>query len=155
MTNSFLKCSKAKGCQDLTDLFCDVLEEGLDELRLAGEALAQHGVLGGDAHGAGVEVADPHHHAAHDHERRRGEAELLRAEQRGDDLLSDLEVVRAEGVRLAVASGELVEGEGIDLAAGLWNVRRAAVWALGWAIVTFFARIAITIAAYWGIVFLL
>ena len=34
---------------------------------------------------AGVEVADPHHDAARHHQRRGGEAELLGAEQRGDD----------------------------------------------------------------------
>ena len=34
---------------------------------------------------AGVEVADPHHDAAGHHQRRGGEAELLGAEQRGDD----------------------------------------------------------------------
>ena len=39
-------------------------EEVLHELRLAGEPLAQHRVLGGDADRAGVEVADPHHDAA-------------------------------------------------------------------------------------------
>ncbi len=43
------------------------------------------GLLGGDADGTGVEVADPHHDAARDHQGRRGEAELLRPEQRADD----------------------------------------------------------------------
>ncbi len=77
----------------LADLLGDVAEELLDELRLAGEALAQHGVLGGDAHRAGVEVADPHHHAAHHHQRRRGEAVLLGAQQRGDhDVAAGLEL---------------------------------------------------------------
>ncbi len=59
-------------------------EEVLDELRLAGETLAQHRVLRRDTHGAGVEVADAHHDAARDHERRGGETELLAAEQRRD-----------------------------------------------------------------------
>ncbi len=69
----------------LADLLGDVLEERLDELRLAGEAGAQLGVLGRDADRAGVEVADPHEDAPADDERCRGEAELLGAEQRGDD----------------------------------------------------------------------
>ena len=46
---------------------------------------AQLGVLGGDAHRAGVEVADPHHDAARHHQRGGGEAELLGAEQGADD----------------------------------------------------------------------
>ena len=62
---------------------------------LAGEAGAQLGVLGGDADRAGVEVADPHHDAARDHQRRGGEAELLGAQQRGDDHV-------AAGLQLAV-----------------------------------------------------
>ena len=70
-------------------------EEVLHELRLAGEALAQHRVLRGDAHRAGVEVADAHHHAALDDQRRGGEAELLGPEQRGDDHV-------AAGLELAV-----------------------------------------------------
>ena len=48
------------------------------------EALAQLGVLGGDADRAGVEVADPHHDAAADDQRGGGEAVLLGAEQGGD-----------------------------------------------------------------------
>ena len=56
---------------------------------------AQHGVLRGDADRAGVEVADPHHDAARHDQRRGGEAELLGAEQRGDDDV-------AAGLQLAV-----------------------------------------------------
>ena len=69
----------------LAHLLGDVLEEGLDELRLAREPLPQLGILRRDADRAGVEVADPHHDAAADDQRRGGEAELLRAEQGGDD----------------------------------------------------------------------
>ncbi len=71
--------------QQLAHLLGDVLEEGLDELGLAAELGAQRRVLGGDADRAGVEVADAHHDAARDHQRRRGEAVLLGAEQRADD----------------------------------------------------------------------
>jgi hypothetical protein len=49
------------------------------------EALAQHRVLGGDAHRAGVEVALAHHDAAGRDQRRGGEAELVGAQQRADD----------------------------------------------------------------------
>ena len=79
----------------LADLLGDVLEERLDELRLAAEALAQLGVLGGDADRARVEVADAHHHAARHDERGGGEAELLGAEEGGDDDV-------AAGLQLAV-----------------------------------------------------
>ena len=44
--------------EQLAHLLGDELEEVLDELGLAGEARPQLGVLGGDAHRAGVEVAD-------------------------------------------------------------------------------------------------
>jgi hypothetical protein len=79
----------------LAHLLGDVLEEVDDELGLAGEALAQDGVLRGDADRAGVEVADAHHDAARHHQRRGREAELLGAEQRGDDDV-------AAGLELAV-----------------------------------------------------
>ena len=81
--------------QDLAHLLGDVLEEVHDVLGLAGVALAQDRVLRRDAHGAGVEVADPHHDAAGDDQRGRREAVLLRAEQRGDDDV-------AAGLELAV-----------------------------------------------------
>ena len=55
-----------------------------DVLRLAGELLAQHRVLRGDADRAGVEMALPHHDAAERDQRRGGEAEFLGAEHRGD-----------------------------------------------------------------------
>ncbi len=62
---------------------------------LAAEALAQLRVLGGDADRARVEVADAHHDAARHDERGGGEAELLGAEQGGDDDV-------APGLQLAV-----------------------------------------------------
>ncbi len=77
--------AQAERGQQLAHLLGDVLEEGLDELGLAAELGPQRRGLGGDADRAGVEVADAHHDAARDHERRRGEAELLRPEQRADD----------------------------------------------------------------------
>ncbi len=62
---------------------------------LAGEPGPQLGVLGGDADRTGVEVADPHQMQPRHDERCRGEAELLGAEQRGDDDV-------AAGLELAV-----------------------------------------------------
>ena len=55
-----------------------------DVLGLALEPLAQFGVLGADAHGAGVQVADAHHHAAHGHQRAGAKAEFLGTQQGGD-----------------------------------------------------------------------
>ena len=74
---------------------------------LAGELLAQPRVLRGDADRAGVQVADAHHDAAERDQRRGGEAELLGAEQRGDDDV-------AAGLELAVgldhdAAAQVVE----------------------------------------------
>ena len=55
----------------LSDLLGQKAEEGHDVLGLAAESLPELGVLGGDAHGAGVEVTDAHHNAAQHDERRR------------------------------------------------------------------------------------
>ncbi len=60
-----------------------------------GEARAQHRVLRRNAHRAGIQVALAHHDAAHRDQRRGGEAELLRAQQRGDHDV-------APGLQLAV-----------------------------------------------------
>ena len=69
----------------LAHLLGDEAHEVDDVLGVAREPLAQLRVLGRDAHRAGVEVARPHDDAAERDERRRREAELLRAEQRADD----------------------------------------------------------------------
>ncbi len=52
--------------------------------RLAGEPGTQLRVLGGDAGGAGVQVAHPHHAAAKGHQGCGGKAELLGAQHTGD-----------------------------------------------------------------------
>ena len=79
--------------EQLAHLLGDVLEEVDDVLGLAGVALAQHRVLGRHAHRTRVEVADPHQDAAGHHQRSRGEAELLGAEQRRDhDVAPGLEL---------------------------------------------------------------
>ena len=80
---------------DLADFFGEEEEEVDDVFGLAGEFLAELGVLRGDADGAGVEVALAHHDAAERDERRGGEAEFFGAEQRGDDDV-------AAGLELAV-----------------------------------------------------
>ena len=55
-----------------------------DVLRPALEVFAQLGVLGADAHGAGVQVAHPHHDAALGHQQACAEAEFLRAQHAAD-----------------------------------------------------------------------
>ena len=78
---------------ELAHVLGDEPEVVLDELRLAGELLAQLGILRGDAHRTGVQVTDAHHDAARDDERRRREAELLGAEERGNhDVAAGLEL---------------------------------------------------------------
>ena len=79
----------------LAHFFGDEEEVVDDMLGLAGEALAQHRILRGDADRAGVEVALAHHDAAFDHQRRGGETEFVGAEQRADDDV-------AAGLHLAV-----------------------------------------------------
>ena len=78
---------------DLARLLGDVEEEVDDVLRLAGEALAQLGILGGDPDGARVEVAGAHHHAARRDQRRGGEADLVGTEEgSNDDVASRLDL---------------------------------------------------------------
>ena len=88
--------AEAERGEVLAHFFGEELEEVHDELGLAGEPLAQLGVLGGDADRARVEVAHAHHHAAAHHERRGREAELLGTEQGRDHDV-------APGFQLAVA----------------------------------------------------
>ena len=85
MADRFFEGAEAECREVLAHLFGDELEEVHDELGLARELLAQFGVLRRDTDRAGVEVTHAHHDAARHHERRGGEAELLGAEQRGDD----------------------------------------------------------------------
>ena len=88
-------CSKPELGHVLPDFLRDEPEEVHDELGLPGEVLAQLRVLGGDAHRAGVQMADTHHHAARDDERRCREAEFPGAHQGRDDDV-------APGLQLAV-----------------------------------------------------
>ena len=99
--------AEAKLGHDLSQVLGDEEEEVDDVLRLPGKLLAQLGILGGDAHRAGVQVALAHHDAAHGHERRGREAELFGAQQRGDGHV-------AAGLQLAVhlqahAAAQVVE----------------------------------------------
>ena len=83
--------AEAELCEILANFLGDVLHEVDDELRFAGKALAQLGVLRGDADGTRVEVTHAHHHATAHHERCSGEAELFGAEQcRDDDVTTGL-----------------------------------------------------------------
>ena len=79
----------------LPDVLGDEAEIVLDELRLAGEFLAELRVLRGHADRAGVQVADAHHDAARHDQRRGRKAEFLGAEERGDDHV-------AAGLELAI-----------------------------------------------------
>ena len=84
---SAARCSRTSSAMNSKKL---ITNSGLPE-----NFLPQLGVLGGDADRAGVQVADPHHDAAADHQRRGREAELLGPEQRADDHV-------AAGLQLAV-----------------------------------------------------
>ena len=77
--------AQAERREDLAQLLGDVQEVRDDLLGRAREAPAQLGILRGDAHRAGVEVADAHHDAARRDQRCGREGELLGAEQRRDE----------------------------------------------------------------------
>ena len=84
LPDHFVECPVAQRRHHLAHFLGDEEEKVDDVLGLAGEALAQHRVLGGDADRAGVEVALAHHDAAGGDQRRGGEAELVGAKQRAD-----------------------------------------------------------------------
>ena len=69
---------------DFAHLFGNEEEVVDDVLGLAGEALAQHGILRRHADRAGVEMALAHHDAAGRDQRRGGEAEFVGAQQCAD-----------------------------------------------------------------------
>ena len=82
--DQILEPRDAERGHDLAHVLGDEEEELDHVLGLPAEALAQLGVLRGDADRARVQVAGAHHHAAHGDQRRGGEAHLVGAEQRGD-----------------------------------------------------------------------
>ncbi len=103
----FVHTAEAHLGHPLARLLGDEEEKVDDILRRAREFPAQHRILRGDAHRAGVQVAFAHHDAAQRHQRSGGEAELLRAQQRGDNDVPS-------GLQLAVrlhddAAAQLVE----------------------------------------------
>ena len=65
VADHFVDATEAKLGHVLAHLLGDEEEEVDDVLRCAGEALAQNGILGGDADRAGIQVALAHHNAAH------------------------------------------------------------------------------------------
>ncbi len=69
---------------DFPHVLRDEAHEIHDVLRLAAKVRAQPRILGRNAHRAGVQMTDAHHHAAHRDQRRRCEAEFLGTEQCGD-----------------------------------------------------------------------
>ena len=71
--------SKSQFGHQLADLLGNEKEKVDDMLGLTGEALAQYGILGGDADRTSVEMALAHHDATCRDQRRRGEAELVGA----------------------------------------------------------------------------
>ena len=93
--DQILEPADAEPRHDLPRLLGDEEEEVDDVLGLALEALAQLGILRRDPDRARVQVAGAHHHAAGRDQRRRREAHLVGAEQRGDDDV-------APGLELAV-----------------------------------------------------
>ncbi len=84
LADHLVEAAVAERSHDLADFLGDEEEVVDDVLGLAGEALAQHRVLRGDADRAGVEMALAHHDAARRDQGRGGEAELVGPEQRAD-----------------------------------------------------------------------
>ncbi len=81
LPDHFVERAIAQFRHQLAHFFSDEEEEVDDMLGLADKALAQHGVLCGDAYGTRVEVALAHHDAAGRNQRRGRKAELVGAKQ--------------------------------------------------------------------------
>ncbi len=69
---------------DLPQLPRDKAHEILHILRLPGKSLSKRRVLGSDPHGAGIGLADTHHHASHRDQRSGRKAEFLRSQDGRD-----------------------------------------------------------------------
>ncbi|HUC30584.1 MAG TPA: hypothetical protein VMR80_13390, partial [Candidatus Acidoferrum sp.] len=83
--NHFIYGAKTKFSHILANLFGDKEKEVDHVLGLALKLLSENGILRGNADRTSIEMALAHHDAAHRDQRRRGETEFFRAEQRGND----------------------------------------------------------------------
>ena len=102
-----LELAEAQFGHDAADVLGHEGQEADDILGLAVEPLPQIGVLRGDAHRAGAEVALPHQDAAQRDQGRRAEAEPLGAQQGADHHV-------AAGPHLAVALHEDAVAEAVQ-----------------------------------------
>ena len=84
-TDQLLEAADAELCHDAPHFVGDEEHEIDDVLGLAVKFRAQHRVLRCDADRAGIQMALAHHDAPGGDQRRRREAELVRAEQCTDD----------------------------------------------------------------------
>ena len=69
---------------DLPQLPRDKAHEVFHIFRFPGKPLSESRILGSDSHGAGIGLADPHHHASHCDQRSGREAEFLRSQDGRD-----------------------------------------------------------------------
>ncbi|CAB4728711.1 unannotated protein [freshwater metagenome] len=85
LSDRLVEVSETKFGQEFPHFFGDEFKEVDNEFGFAGETSPQLRILGGDTNWTRVEMADTHHDAARDHERRRGESEFFSSEERSDD----------------------------------------------------------------------
>lgn len=76
--------AEAEFCHDFPQFLDDERHKVDRVLGIAREVFPQVGVLGGNADGAGVFVAHPHHDAAEGHQRRGGKTVFFRAQESSD-----------------------------------------------------------------------
>ena len=109
--HQFIDGAHAQLCHVLAQLLGHKGEVVDDVFRLALEVLAQLRVLGADAHGAGIQIAHTHHHAALGHQQGSAEAELLCAQHTADGNIAAGEQL---GVALdAHAGAQAVQDQGL------------------------------------------
>ena len=83
--NHLIDGVEAQLCHNLAHVLCDKAQEINHMVGVAGKFLTQLRVLRRHTHGAGIEMADPHHNATHSHQRAGRETEFFGPQQRGDN----------------------------------------------------------------------
>ena len=84
-THHLVDGTEAQHRHVFTHLLSDKVHVVDNVFRLAAEVFAQRRVLSSNAHGAGIQIAHTHHHAANGNQGCGGKAIFLSAQQRSDD----------------------------------------------------------------------
>ena len=82
MPHQFIHGAHTQLCHIFPQFLRDKFHKVFHIFWFAPESLPQFRILGSHTYRTGIQIADPHHHTAHCHKRRRCKTELLRAQNR-------------------------------------------------------------------------